>query len=65
MQNEITEQKPIIRHCKNCQYSEQWLFITENVSCTVKHKKCLLPCEQRIGALFCRHFKKRGIDNAE
>lgn len=47
------EDKPIIRHCKNCKYG------TENYRCDVYcHVKYKTIENERIAALFCRHFKK-------
>ena len=46
-------QKPIIRHCKNCQWHKpSWMLI----DCTVKYNKISFP---RLRALFCRYFTKK------
>lgn len=50
--------KPMIRHCKNCQYCGSWLTIEDTITCKVKYKR-ILDNEQRIKALFCRHYKQK------
>lgn len=48
--------KPIIRHCKNCEYSCEWILIDSCcITCKVKYKSIY---HQRLVALFCKYFKK-------
>lgn len=56
--------KPIIRHCKNCEWSiKKDLSLTCGIVCKVTYD--YIPNDrQRAQALFCRHFKKRSDDNA-
>lgn len=42
--------KPIIRHCNNCQYCKKWDY------CDVKYTPILMP---RLSAIFCRFYKAR------
>ena len=52
--------KPIIRHCKNCIYSNFVLSgynHTDSIKCEVKYQHILNEF-QRIRALFCPHFKR-------
>ena len=56
MPNEL---KPMIRHCRNCEYlkTSNYGDIRDGV-CMVKYKfkDCTM---QRISALFCRFFKQK------
>ena len=55
MQND----KPIIRHCENC----EWRCFAYGYTCEVTYKWIV---NKRLKALFCRYFKaKGGVDNAE
>ena len=59
------EPKPMIRHCKNCIYSnfEPGLYNTLNsIHCFVKYE-VIQNYNQRTRALFCRHYKQRN-DNS-
>ena len=47
-------QKPIIRHCRNCKYSKERVF--GDIVCTVRYTNIY---EERLCALFCRHYKKK------
>lgn len=58
MQND----KPIIRHCANCEYSRFIISEFDTPKCTVTYKYCFNP---RRKALFCRYYKaKEGGENA-
>ena len=48
-------EKPIIRHCKNCAYCGSALLYEGY--CQVKYK---YVSNGRIKALFCRYYKKKG-----
>lgn len=55
--------KPIIRHCKNCEWSKEYFPQTAgcNVYCSVKYKGVQW---ERITALLCRYYKQEeGADN--
>ncbi len=52
--------KPIIRHCRNCEYAKKWVMY-DTVDCEVKYKS-IWNFQQRWAALFCRHFKAKGSD---
>lgn len=45
--------KPIIRHCRNCKWSK---VRSINSYCTVKYDVIIL---ERIKALFCRYYKQK------
>lgn len=47
-------EKPIIRHCRNCEYYETGFRIFD---CTVRYKD--VYCE-RMRALFCKYYKQKG-----
>lgn len=47
------EDKPIIRHCRNCKYYNHAPF---QFDCSVRYEDVF--CE-RIRALFCRYYKKK------
>ena len=56
MPNEL---KPLIRHCKNCQWVGGWFGGSfEDVICMVKYKR-INNSQQRYKALFCRYYKKK------
>ena len=48
------EDKPIIRHCKNCRWCRVALY---DGHCEVKYKYI---DNGRIKALFCKYYKKKG-----
>lgn len=50
-------EKPIIRHCKNCEWHIQYAGCRPE--CTVKYQWCWKP---RLKALLCRYFKKKGSE---
>ena len=51
------EEKPIIRHCYNCQWSEkEVIFGSAYHSCTVKH--IAVNWRPRLKALLCKYYKK-------
>ena len=50
--------KPIIRHCRNCEYSEKWCSY-DHIKCEVKYKT-VREGWQRFKALFCKYYKKKG-----
>lgn len=54
------EDKPIIRHCRNCKYYCDRAF--KLYDCDVKYVDVLLP---RLTALFCRFYKKKENDNGK
>lgn len=59
------EDKPIIRHCRNCEYAKIPDYHNPddpylNVSCRVYYEDIEF---KRLTALFCRHYKKRGGTN--
>lgn len=56
MPNEL---KPLIRHCKNCQWIGGWLGgVSEDIICKVKYKH-INNGQQRYKALFCRYYKEK------
>lgn len=59
--------KPIIRHCRNCEWAKDCVPIHPKW-CSVKYKE-IHPDSQRITALFCRHYKNkyegREVQNAD
>lgn len=48
--------KPIIRHCRNCKYAE--LHTTGEVFCDVKYN-LHLEGFQRADAIFCKYYKQK------
>ena len=50
------DKKQIIRHCRNC----EWCCYRKcgSIYCEVKYKT-VYDFEQRITALFCRHYKQK------
>lgn len=55
--------KPIIRHCKNCDYCCKFNHPCDNIYCSVRYN-CVSNGIQRIRALFCSYYKKiKGADN--
>lgn len=59
----MNDKKPMIRHCKNCQWCGGYYGgLREDVVCKVKYKG--IDNEwQRLVALMCWHYKKRTDDN--
>ena len=57
------ENKPIIRHCRNC----KWGCVTydKSVECSIKYERILFNSDQRLTALFCRFYKKKENDNGK
>lgn len=51
--------KPIIRHCRNCEYSKGYMW--HIVSCDVKYIE-IPESKQRFKGLFCRFFKPKESD---
>lgn len=49
--------KPIIRHCRNCEYSTHH-STTGNIYCEVKYK-IIFDDMQRLSAFMCRHYKQK------
>lgn len=49
--------KPIISHCRNCEYCNIPYCRDTNLWCKVKYKG-IDPNDQRITALFYRYYKK-------
>ena len=49
--------KPIIRHCKNCEWCKQNKH-NDNIDCTVTYKY-ILEDFQRIKAILCRYYKQK------
>lgn len=47
--------KPIIRHCKNCEYRTAFL----GDYCDVKYKKLYNGMSLRLRALLCRYYKQK------
>ena len=45
--------KPMIRHCRNCEWCSKEFII---YSCIVKYKDCDSP---RIQALLCKYYKEK------
>ena len=57
--------RPLIRHCKNCEWSNFELGRynhLDEIICNVKYEH-ISNCNQRVQALFCRHYKKKRSDN--
>lgn len=52
--------KPIIRHCRNCQWGKENIW--GNIDCTVKYTSIY---EERLCALFCRFYKKKEVAENE
>ena len=51
--------KPMIRHCKNCEYSTFGNeLLTDSIYCKVKYI-LKLNSEQRVSALLCRYYKRK------
>jgi acetyl-CoA carboxylase beta subunit len=51
--------KPLIRHCKNCEYSTFGNELSTNVVyCKVKYI-LKFSYEQRVSALLCRYYKRK------
>lgn len=48
--------KPIIRHCKNCEWAERHTY--NSIYCNVKYG-IVAEDFQRLEALFCRYYQKR------
>lgn len=46
--------KPIIRHCKNCEWAHG--YGTSSVFCRVRYKDIT---RTRITAILCRHYRKK------
>lgn len=55
------DEKPIIRHCRNCEWCCYRNGLRGAIDCEVKYKT-VHDFEQRITALFCRHYKQKEID---
>ena len=53
--------KPIIRHCRNCEYGK--LLFCNSIECTVTYKHITYNSDQRQKALFCRHYKQKEVQN--
>ena len=51
--------KPIIRHCRNCEYRESY-FRWFNDYCNVKHKRIDKGISLRMRALLCPYYKQKG-----
>lgn len=55
------QNKPIIRHCKNCEYCDNFGGEYGGSGCLITYK---FNFSQRLKALFCRYYKaKGGVDN--
>lgn len=52
--------KPIIRHCRNCEWGQ--LFLDGDIKCQVTFKYFIYNSEQRRKALFCRYYKQKGSE---
>ena len=54
--------KPIIRHCRNCQWCEHitGFLGSSETYCTVKYKDIETE-EQRLEAIFCIHYRKKEV----
>lgn len=61
MQNS-TIKKPIIRHCRNCQWGKQFDSYTSSIKCMVRYEY-VNSVDQRLKALLCWHYKKRTENN--
>lgn len=55
------DEKPIIRHCRNCEWGCYRNGPYGSIDCEVKYKT-VYDFEQRITALFCKHYKRKGSD---
>lgn len=56
---DFMDNKPIIRHCRNCEWANTNKSFPEfKIFCEVKYKSVFAEY-QRCTALFCRHYKKR------
>ncbi len=60
---EKAEGKPIIRHCRNCEYSNPRLCVC-GVYCNVKYKG-IDDFDGRLAAVFCRYYKQAGGSSPE
>lgn len=58
------DEKPIIRHCKNCKYSTGYHHITDSLYCSVKYNLKMNE-GQRICALLCKYYKQKEGDSDE
>lgn len=58
VRSDFMEDKPIIRHCKNCKWCDK-APISEGY-CTVKYK--FFDCG-RLNALFCKYYKEKDKNN--
>lgn len=54
--------KPIIRHCRNCEYAKHHLY--QEIDCDVKYIK-IRSYEQRRKGLLCRFFKAKECETNE
>lgn len=52
-------EKPIIRHCRNCEWAK--INFANSVTCEVTYKYFSSNGEQRRKALFCRYYKQKDI----
>jgi len=57
------DDKPIIRHCRNCKYFIFHRYVNSG-ECDVTYKY-LLDWEQGIKAKFCKYFKVKEEENKE
>ena len=56
---DFMDNKPIIRHCRNCKWSNTQKSCTGlSIYCEVRYSE-VFDDFQRATALFCRHYKKR------
>lgn len=54
------KQKPIIRHCNNCQWYKENYYPELTGTCMVKYVPCF---DARAKALFCRFYTKKEDGN--
>lgn len=52
---EVTNEKPIIRHCKNCEWCKTY-WGCSGIDCKITYKTIF---NQRIKALLCRYYKQK------
>ena len=53
--------KPMIRHCKNCEWCQRKTF-TDSIDCLVRYTVVLVS-GQRIKAIFCKHYKQKEVQD--
>lgn len=53
--------KPMIRHCRNCEWGQ--LYFCSDIRCMVTYKDIRYNSEQRRKAIFCKHYKQKEVQD--